>query len=622
MKAADIAAWSAASVAVGAAVVQALAFPAFAWPLTALIVAAAAAVAWRPIWVLAILAAAMPVLDLAPLSGRQLVDEFDLLQLALLAVLWLRTRDRPAQPQPPPTTLAAFALLALSLGLALLRGGWPWPWPDANGWSSPHAPWNALRIGKGALWAFALIVLMRRLPGDEALRTRHFGLGICVGLGLTDAAVLWERAAFPGLFDFDADYRVTGPFSAMNTGGATIECFLAVGAAFAMAALLRSRHRGAQAVLALLLATTSYAMMVTYSRNGWGALLVAALLVAAIAARQRALPVRRGLAGAAVVLAMISAAVPVLLGGFAQQRLARTVDDFAVRLAHWRDALALRDRGALTAILGAGLGRFPALHRERSREPARAATFELGQDATGAFLRLRPGAQVYVEQIVDVAAGQRLELALSLRAGADPRVGIALCEKWLLTSAQCARIEPGPVRTIDGWQRRHWQLDTTGWAAARPGLARPVKLALFVVGDGDVDIARVQLAGADDRPLIANGDFSRGMDHWYFAADLDPPWHIHSLPVQVLFDQGWLGVAAWAAVAALALAAAARRAWHGDRVAAGALAALVAFAVSGSVNSLIDAPRVLWLGLMLLWLGANAALRAGASGPDKAPPPD
>lgn len=597
------------------ALAQALMFPAAALPLTALLAAASAAVAYRPAWALVILPAAMPVLDLAPFSGRLLWDEFDLLQLALLSMLWLRT-CHPAgavRPKMPVVLRLPVALLSASLAVSVLSGGWPWPWPDANSLVSQHDPYNALRIGKGALWALALAVLMRRLPQDDAACQRLLGGGLCLGLAMTVGVVLWERAAFVGVVDFEADYRVTGPFSAMNTGGATIECFLAVGAAVAMAAFLQWRQRWARAGMALLLVLTSYAMMVTYSRNGYAALLAVVLVMALAVVRQKSPSTRRWLAAAALVLAMLGAAVPVLLGGFAQQRLAQTAQDYAVRLAHWRDALALRDGDLFTTVFGAGLGRFPAFHLWRSAEPVRAGVFKLDHDASGPLLRLGAGAAVYVEQVVDVGPGQRLMLSLDQRSPGGARLGVALCEKWLLTSAQCARVDVAGSSTAGGWRRDQWRLDTTHWAPAPPGLARPVKLALFrAAGEGAIELARVQLATGDGRQLLVNGDFQQGLDRWFYSTDVDPPWHIHSLPVTVLFDQGWLGLLAWSSLLVLALRGAALRAWRGDLAAVGVLAALVAFSVSGLVNSLIDTPRMLWLWCLLLWLGAA---------PVGAPPP-
>lgn len=125
-------------------------------------------------------------------------------------------------------------------------------------------------------------------------------------------------------------------------------------------------------------------------------------------------------------------------------------------------------------------------------------------------------------------------------------------------------------------------------------------------GSGTIDLTDLRLTGADGRALLVNGDFARGLDRWFYATDLDPPWHIHSLPVSVLFEQGWLGLTAWGLAWALALWACGRGAARGDLQATALLAALVALAVSASVNTLIDEPRVLWgvcvlLGMAALW---------------------
>lgn len=589
--------WLLAGVALAAALVAAARFPAVPFALTTLIALAAAVVFWRPAAVLVIIPAAMPLLDLATLSGRVLIDEFDLLQAALLPLAWVRARGRAPAPLPPRSVLLAFGLLATSFVASIVRGGWPWPMPDATAWAGLPGPWDALRVGKGAIWAVAFILVYRRIAGDDATGLRLVARGLLIGLVGTVAVVLWERAAFVGLFDFEADYRVTGPFSAMNTGGATIECFLAVGAIVATTALLECRRWPMRVALGLLIAATWYAVMVTYSRNGWFALFAGTLVVGAAALRARAAPAISRLALVGVVITVIGVAAPVLKGGFAQQRLARIAEDWNVRAAHWRDALALRDDDALTWLIGVGVGRFPVLHRERSAELPHAGTVEWhGESAAGSFVRLGPGHTVYVEQWVDVHAGRSLEFSATVRPN-GANLGVALCEKWMLTSLQCARIEPLGAESQGDWQRRHWRLDTAGWASSSL-LHRPVKLALYRVGDSPVDVTRVQLA--DDRPLLANGDFESGLDRWFYATDVDPPWHIHSLPVALLFEQGWLGAIACGLALITALTSAVQGMWRTSFVKVGVLAALVAVGVSAAVNNVIDTPRMMWLCWLML----------------------
>ena len=640
--------------------------------------AAAALVWWRPVLALALLPAALPVLDLAPWTGRFFWDEFDILLLAVLAVGWHRSRPvgrglaRATGRSGAPAGFAALqtaalGLLGLSLALSALRGLLPWQWPDLNSFSSYYSGWNALRIFKGALWAAAWVALFRRLPQASAAKQAVFGCGVLTGLALTVLQVGWERLAFPGLLDFASDYRITGPISAMHTGGAYIECWLAIGSAFGLWAVLRPGQAAWRTAAGALVLASTYALAVTYSRNGYGAGLVVAGVMAGMAARRvarlaainaaqaglRTGPLPQGrkptpllLPLAGVLVLMAAVALPVLTGPFARARLTDLARDHAVRLAHWQDAITLRPPGGLNLLLGAGLGSYPAAHYWRSAEPVHAGSYALADEPGRRFLRLGTGAPVYIEQVVPVQAGQRLQLALAVRGPASATLGVMLCEKWMLTSAACATValqadKPAAAAaksdTATAWRTVTVLLSTEGWPRTQGRVGRPVKLAVFHGGgDGTVDVSRLVLtAQATDAkpaiptaqsdssttPLLRNGDFSAGLDHWFFSTDVDPPWHVHSTPVAVWFEQGWLGVLAWSLAAGLAVCAAARRAWRGDLNGAAVLAALLAAGVCGAVNTLTDAPRFLTLLLVLMWLaGERGSTSPGrASGTSNSP---
>ena len=601
-----------------AALLWAMWFPALPGALLALLLICAALV-WRwPVLALALLPAAMPVLDFAPWSGRLYWDEFDLLCAVCLAVALHRTKA--SRRQLRPATLA-FALLGLSLLASTLRALWPLPWPDDNSFSSYYSVYNALRIVKGALWAWLFVHLWQRLDGQGAARARLFSAGMVAGLALTVLIVLWERLVFAGLWDFAADFRVTGPFSAMHKGGAYIECFLAVASAFAVAAVLRARHAASRIAALMLLAGACYAMMVTYSRNGYAAL-AAVLLVSVLSmlslpalrsARLRGPGLARQIGFAAVlVVVMVLVALPIAGGSYARERLARSGQDLAVRQAHWADGLAMRDDSLLTAVLGVGIGRFPETHYWRSQEAAHAASYRLAREGDTRYLRLGQGATLYLEQIIARPEIGALRLALDLRAVKGPAsLGVMLCEKWTLSSRDCASVSAAAPAGA-GWQHVELRLDASGLIAADSRWRAPLKLSLLTPATGAIDVTRVRLSTALGDELLVNGDFMQGMDHWFFATDIDPPWHLHSLPVAVLFDQGWFGVLVWAAVLLVSVGSGVLLLLRGQALQPAALAALAGFAVSASLNTLIDAPRFLWLLLVLLWLAAARKAQAPA----------
>ncbi|MDY0013844.1 MAG: VanZ family protein [Rhodocyclaceae bacterium] len=575
----------------------------------------------RPHWLWVAVPAALALLDLAPWSGRFFFDEFDLLLVVSLGVGYARLGPVPAGQRDWLWRLA-LGLVALVYGIGVARGLLPWQGLDANSFSHYYSPFNALRIAKGAAWALLLVGLAGRFAAAGWDVGRLFGQGMVVGLAGTTAVVIWERWAFPGLFNFTDVYRVTGPFSQMNTGGADLEGYLAAAVPFLVWALFEGRRWQARMLGLVLLAASTYAMMVTFSRAGYGAFCVAAGLTALFALVRRGGPgrlgwLKRGL-GVVLVVALVGAvAAPVLMGGFAQARLARVGQDLDVRIDHWRDALAMRDPGLATALFGMGLGRFPVTHFWRSDE-VRAASYQIGQAGPERFLRLGTGSPVYVEQGVSIQPGQDYGVSLRVRSPQEGgRIAVSLCEKWLLTSARC--VFAGQVVGAGGdWRAVSLSLPSGDVGAGFWYKARPVKLSLYNAGQGAVvDVDDVRLIDRDGQDLLTNGGFQAGMDRWFFSADVDLPWHIWSLPVAVLFEMGWVGVLALGWAGLLAFGRAGLTATRGNLIVGAWLAAFLGLGLLGVVDSFGDSCRVLllWLFVMSFMHGIKTPAQVVANGP-------
>lgn len=575
------------------------------------LLAACAALIWRhPVLLVAITPATLPILDLAPWSGRFYLDEFDLLVLISLAIGYTRIPPVPREKRrADPVFSFAIALLALGFIISAWRGLIPWQMPDANAFTNYLSPFNALRISKGALWAFLSYGLLRRFVAAEIDIKRPFALGIVTGLALTMLVVLWERLTFASLFDFASDYRITGPFSVMHTGGAYIECFLVIATPFLLAVILQTGNRLSRLLgIGLLLAST-YALMVTFSRNGYAAFGAALIIMLFFAIFKSGQWQKHRALAAVLTLVMLAVAIPVFNGRFAQDRLASIAKDYAVRHAHWQDALGMRSPDWLTTLFGMGLGSYPKNHYLFSREESRTGTYQLQKEQGNTFLRLGSGEPVYIEQIVSIQPRQNYLLKLDARASLpDGAITAALCEKWMLTSFTCvdAPISAGDAGGI--WRPLSLPL-ISGSLADGPWYAR--KTVKFVVhgspGKPGMDIKNIRLETSTGENLLRNGDFSSALDHWYFSTDKHLPWHIHNLPIAVLFEQGWLGLIALGAFSLLALKRAAARAWQGDLHAAAALAAFSGFWVVGLFDTLLDAPRFLFL---LLLLGGFCGFRS------------
>ena len=585
------------------ALLWAATFPAFPVLVCSVLLGCAVAVWYRPAWALGILVAALPVLDLAPWSGRFFLDEFDALLWVGLGIAYVRmprtTQSRVRQNLLVPM-VAGLVALAYAIGTA--RGALPFPLPDANAFSNYYSPYNALRIGKGALWGFWAWGLFRRLEFAGLDARRPLAWGLVAGLAATVAVILWERVAFSGLWNVSDSYRVTGPFSAMHTGGAYIECFLAVATPFLMVLLLEKRHWLVRLAGLLLLLATTYALMVTFSRNGYAAFLVGVSIVLLLSLVHARRMVRGGVVFGVLAGTMLLVAIPIFTGAFAQARMATVRADLAVRQAHWADALRLRDGDWATSLFGMGLGRYPETNYWRSAETSRSGTYRLEAQEGNTYLRLGSGNSLYMEQKVTLEPGLHYRLKLDVRAHVSgAQITVPICEKWMLTSFNCVWQTIDVGNELGRWRSIERPVDARALSVSPWYSQRPTKLSLYnPTPNSSIDIDNVRLETQSGANLLRNGDFARGLDHWFFSTDGHLQWHIKSLYYGVLFDQGWFGLLAVLAMVLLALARAAVNAVRGDLVAGASLAALSSFLVVGVFDTLLDTPRFVLLLLLLV----------------------
>lgn len=265
----------------GAAFVYALSFYPLgrgwpSWLFAALLPVYFLLLCWRPALWLFCLPALLPVLDLAPWTGWFFFEEIDLLLLLTIACAYWRLPHSAVLSLSPAARLWLL-LISLAWLAALLRGLLPLPPWDANACNNYLSSCNSLRLGKSWAWAMLLLPLLLRDADQHGLR-RYALPGGLTGLALVAGCALWERATFPGLFNLSSDYRITAPFSAMHTGGAALDGYLALALPFAVLWLVQARSRWQSGAALLLLAVALHAALATFSRGLYAAMLAAAAL--------------------------------------------------------------------------------------------------------------------------------------------------------------------------------------------------------------------------------------------------------------------------------------------------------------------------------------------------------
>jgi VanZ family protein len=575
---------------------------------------------WPWIW-LWVVPATLPVLDLAPLSGWFFFDEFDFIVVTTLAVSVWNGRWRLGSELRLDARSWMAILFLTSVLVSTLLGLWPLQAIDWNAFSSYYSHYNALRVAKGFLWAFALTPLLLSNLRDGVSVPRHFTAGVVAGLAGVTMLALWERYAYPGLFDFSRDFRVGTFFSSMHNGGSHIEAYLVMALPFLVAGAYFTRSWLIRIAIGALFIAATYVLMVTFSRGAY--LAYALSLTVLIIAFTRILVLRARWASLAALYGTIAASLivasPILLGNFAQQRIGASFDDLGVRVSHWEDALQLVNPGLATQAFGMGLGRYPESYFYRNREGKRPATFRYESEKGNQYLKLGSGERLYVEQIVSVAPAHVYRLSVDVRSSGQPAaLNVIVCERTYFHSYGCESATIDNISTAGQWEHHETTLNSGRLGSGTWLARRPVKLSLEDPNAGSwVDVDNLALVDEDGTNVVANGDFSRGNAHWFFSAFDHWPWHIENLWVALLFEQGWFGVLAFAALVFSVPIKLLRMTYRGDPFSGAALAAMLGFLCVGLFASLFEAPRLATL--FFLTLLASGAVFSSTRRPMTAP---
>jgi hypothetical protein len=580
--------------------------------------------AWRPgLWLL-VVPACLPFMNFSPWTGWLVFEEFDFLLLGALAGgygRWAVCFPKVVAPFPRGLSVLLY-LLAVSGLVALWRG-----FADADGfafdWFAGYSDaLNSWRVFKSLVFALLLAPLLHQeMRVSQALASQRLARGMVIGIVVVAMAVLWERSAFFGLADFTTHYRTVALFWEMHVGGAAIDSYLALATPFVVWAIVSARGPwswGAAAVLALL---TAYACLTTFSRGVYGAVAGPLVLLAGLLwwqqsgakaqalwrdARQRGSRLSwRARGGVVLALALVAEVALVLGGGtFMAERLASTERDVGSRFEHWQHGLDLR-QDAWDLWFGKGLGRLPANYAAQVPEREFSGAVELQQTfvtVRGPKTQGELGGAFALTQRVDELAQGRYRVTLDVRAQAAAGLLVALCERHLLYERRCQRAFVRVIPKDTGWQTltlplRGPTLSSGAWYA--PRLAMFSMAVLDAGGHVDVDNVRLQLAFQPD--ALENGDFSRGLAHWLPAAQsYFVPWHIDNLYLELLIERGGVGLGLTLVLAALALGSVLIGPSRRHPLAPYLAAALCGVGVVGLVSSVMDVPRVAFLGCLLM----------------------
>jgi hypothetical protein len=501
-------------------------------------------------------------------------------------------QTRGAQPESPRRWSATW-LPALVLVTVFAAGAWT------------MFPTSGYR-GLIALLGAAALLLALPSALRDAPRT-HAGAGVVLGLTMCGAA--WGVA----------QWLPKGAYYAY-----------ACAALFTLTALMarRFRHHGPALALGGFIAVLASAALVAWHWGGAPALgaawpVIAALLFVLLVAMVTPAGLwpahRRWQAGTAGAMLLAGGVVAAFGGGaYMTERFSTTHSDFDERVTHWRHGLSML-HSPQDLLFGRGLGRFVENYALSAATDQVPGDYRLRREGDNHFVTLVAGTHVLgwgellrLSQRIALPEGPA-RVRLDVRSDQAAVVHLEVCLKHLLYDGGCLVKQIRLPAKPGQWQTAEAQLDgdplSTGpWYAPR--------LVMFSVASENpgvrVDIDNLVLTGVDGRNQLANGDFEADLSRWFMTSDrYHMPWHIKNLVANVVFDQGFVGLALLGTLVIGALLRVTLGAARAHPLAPGVAGGLAGFLVVGMFDSLLDVPRVAFLFYFLVLLGLTL----------KAPPP-
>ncbi len=598
-------------------------------PMLALSLLAAALVwaMWRPVDLWFVLPALLPVASFAPWTGWWLVDESDLLVLALLGGAYGRWAldawrvpaavhgTTPAGIRWAYWVLPPLLVVGVWRGLDDARGAASWVALLADLWAQgPHGdydqPGNTLRVAKSLAWGLLLMPALYRSSRGAALRLAR---GMLVGLFFVCIAVLWERGLYVGWLDFSANYRTVAWFWEMHVGGGAIDAYLAMALPFAWWAAWSAPHGWRWYAAAGLVLLATYAVLTAYARGLYLTVVITAVGMAWLAHRHRlkapdaTLWHRRAMAW--LLVALVVEILAVWVGGaFMSDRLSRSNADLHQRLAHWKRGVHMLHTPGQW-VLGLGLGRLPAQYSAQNPEgalPGRVRWVRHGDAGNEVWLygpqRADAKGGLALTQHVPLESGGHYTVRLRAHMNAPMWLKVQLCEQYLLYQARCqlrTRQVSEASKTTDGWI----VLPLLGPALASGGhgtVSRDGVLSIQLLqANASIRITAVELLDKSGRQVLKNADLALGPRYWSSIAYGNfLPWHMDNLLLELLIERGLLAVLILALAVAWALLQLARGVRRGSPLALVVGGSIIAGLMAGGLISFAEVPRV----SLVLWL--------------------
>ncbi|MEZ5529354.1 MAG: hypothetical protein R3E57_05415 [Porticoccaceae bacterium] len=250
-----------------------------------------------------------------------------------------------------------------------------------------------------------------------------------------------------------------------------------------------------------------------------------------------------------VLLIMLPAIFAMALGGYKiKERMTTAFEDLDTRMSHWQDVAASSSGGVMVDLIGNGTGTFPANYAYHFPDVVKkVGSFVVMNEGDKAYLRMGVGEDLAFGQRVSVTPSSEYKLKLLARADDKARLAVYVCERNLIFASEFrSNCNAKSIRFEDTeglFKPFSLTVDSEEVGARHPWARWPTTVYFKNVSkQAVIEIDNVMFE-LDESNLLYNGDFSAGLDGWFFYNDFQHlPWHVKNIYVQSWYDNGWIGL--------------------------------------------------------------------------------
>lgn len=238
-----------------------------------------------------------------------------------------------------------------------------------------------------------------------------------------------------------------------------------------------------------------------------------------------------------------------LSGTQMSERFTHIEKDMESRITHWSSVFSSAKWDATTIMVGNSTGSFPLNYIiSNPKVTSEVGYFKVQSDLENNSLILGSGRDLKFGQRVHLKPKTEYQIQFLVKSNEESKLNIRYCERHLirqhLYNSKCVNrtIKLEKNNTFES-KKLNFNTEAVG---ERPWYTRKPTILFFrnLTPGTELELSQISVKSIDEgEELINNGDFSHGLDNWFFYNDFQHlPWHIKNIFIELIYNTGLLGL--------------------------------------------------------------------------------